>query len=1100
MGGEDSGTALLPARMLAPRLAVLLIEYVTELYRRQDRRNDIPRGMGPQEKLTAWTVAAFPYRCLVSECEPGAERIVKHACRGGKRMTCIRMSVVAIALAATVGVPYGAEAMRARTHEAIGFQLFESPQVNPLALSADGSELYVAHTTAGNVIVIPTSLNFATFTIPVGVDPVTLAVRPGANELWVSNHVSDTVSIIDINPASATRYRVIDTIQALDANGATTFDEPSGIAFTTSGAKAYVALSSRNQVAVINAATRAITGRLNIRAQEPRALAVRNVGGTDLLYVAAFESGNQSELSACPQFANPFTPSGSAPQCTLSLLSILQFATNPNLPGATKNIVIDPQVPDRDLFLFNTATDAEITTGGAPVSGMGTLLYGIAVNAAGRAYVAQTDALNTVNGIEGQNLVNLANRMFTNEIGAVTCTGAGCGAVTIKDLETAQTQAEAFATPQGIALSSDDATLVVTAAGSSRVKTLDAATLAVQATLDLGATGQAIPRGVVVRTAGGVKTAYVLNSLSNTVSVVAIANGPTPAAGTMTKTTDVLLFGDPTPQEVRRGRIAFHSGFASSSGTFSCGSCHPDGNTDQLLWRIGGACFFGACSQDDEPRSTMPVRGLKNTLPLHWDGTLGDPFGGRDGSIGSNSPPASNPADCDAGGPDGDHDCFRNLVNGSLNGVMCNQSGGCANGPSGLAGMLTTQEREDMAFYLASVSYPPARARRLDDTISRPGDAIPTPIPNVDGTPSTTNANALTGFQDFFTNQGGAAAQPDTCADSDAGCHELPLGAATDSSTLQAFDAPTMRGLTDRFLQFSLGPTNPEEVLVAANAGGTVPVVGTVSALEAPIQWTPSQGHREITTFGAAFLIFQPVYGSRPLNLWQMFEEASTGFSGSQARQVQLNSRTAAAGAAFTATQTQMIAVELGDERGLTNLQVNGVRNTGGGFQPLSLAYISSTDTYNDVNDVLQLTRAQMLAEAQAGNLIATLTAQLRSNWGTALGPQPLLDILGTGSNSVTGDPPIPVVASGDAGNPPPLTLLATDVRSNAALFVDGAPASGTLTCSAGVAGAFCVNGNVSIDLNQSLGLGLHLLQVQNEFGPLSPELPFCVGTATNCN
>ena len=73
----------------------------------------------------------------------------------------------------------------------------------------------------------------------------------------------------------------------------------------------------------------------------------------------------------------------------------------------------------------------------------------------------------------------------------------------------------------------------------------------------------------------------------------------------------------------RLGRIAFNDANASDTGTFACASCHPDGMNDQLLWRIGGACFFGACTGDDEIRSTMPVRGLRNTLPLHWEGRLG---------------------------------------------------------------------------------------------------------------------------------------------------------------------------------------------------------------------------------------------------------------------------------------------------------------------------------------------------------------------------------------------------------------------------------------------------------------------------------------------
>jgi hypothetical protein len=233
----------------------------------------------------------------------------------------------------------------------------------------------------------------------------------------------------------------------------------------------------------------------------------------------------------------------------------------------------------------------------------------------------------------------------------------------------------------------------------------------------------------------------------------------------------------------------------------------------------------------------------------------------------------------------------------------------------------------------------------------------------------------------------------------------------------------------------------------------------------------------------------------RPLNLFEMFEEADTmGLSGAQARQVELNTRTTSP-ANLTATDTQMAALELADTRGLVNLQAAGLRNG----VPVLYSW-RSDQTYKDASDAVSLTHAQLISDAQAGAAILTLTAQLRSNWGTDNGPQPLLGLATTGSNGVTGDPPLPVVASGNASNPPAFTLVGTDVRSDATLLIDGAPATGTLTCSAGTTGLFCVNGNVSVDINQAVSLGLHLLQLQNPAGPLSNELPFCVGTRTNCN
>ncbi|MCI0635319.1 MAG: hypothetical protein L0206_15610, partial [Actinobacteria bacterium] len=597
------------------------------------------------------------------------------------RRLCV-LALAGWAAALVASAPAGAGRRRS-DHEPVGFQTFTSPQANPIAASPDGAFVYVANTTSHTLDVISTATNTRVKTIDVGVEPAGVAVRPNGLEVWVSNHLSDSVSVIDTDPASPWYRQVVETVQSLDANGVTRFDEPVGVAFKADGTRAYVALSSRNQVAVIDTSTYETTSFLDLRAQEPRALAVR--GG--LLYVAAFESGNKSEISACAGLGGVQTPGH---QCSLGLTQLAEFVTNPNLPGIVKNIVIDPEVPDRDLFVFDTATNAEV----AALTGVGTLLYGVAVDSSGRAFVSLTDARNRVNGNEGKNLIDLDNRMFLNQIAHVGCTTGGCGSVAKFDLEPLPPSDPAagseLATPFGIAVSGDDSTLVASAAGTSRVFTLNAATGAVRDILDVGS----IPKGVALLSNAGTgapQTAYVLNTLGNSVSVVNVSN---PDALSLVR--NIVVGKDPTPNAVRRGRIAFSNAFASSTGTFSCESCHPDGNTDQLLWRIGGACFFtdanGTCSGDDEPRTTMPVRGLKHSIPLHWDGTLGDPFGGPNGAV-SNA--GSEPPDCTLGDADGDHDCFVDLAEASLSGVMCDQSGSCPPGGN----ELTAQEIDDMATF-----------------------------------------------------------------------------------------------------------------------------------------------------------------------------------------------------------------------------------------------------------------------------------------------------------------------------------------------------------------------------------------------------------------
>lgn len=927
-------------------------------------------------------------------------------------------------------------------HEPVGFQSFASPQVNPIAVSANGAEVYVANTTSNTVSVLTASPLQTVALIDVGVEPASIAIRPDGSEVWVSNHVSDSISVIDVASGSASFRTVVETIQVLDAAGATQFDEPAGIAFASND-KAYVALSSRDQIAVIDTHSYQVTGFIPVRGSEPRAIAVR--GG--LLYVLAFENGNQSEISACP------TPAGSnviGGQCTLGQPQLIGFVTQPNIPGATKNIVIDPQVPDRDLFVYNTANDQEVAT----VSGLGTLGYGLAVDANGRAFVTQTDARNQVNGNHLEVLATLQNRMFDNELASVSCTASGCGAPTVLNLEaSATTHANSLATPYGVALSADGSVVLMTAAGASRIASFSASLSGGSrlATLDVGA----IPKGIALHSpSGATGTAYVLNSLGNSVSKIALGSG-----GSLTLLASYGVGLDPTPLAVRRGAIAFNNAFASSSGNFSCASCHPDANVDQLLWRIGGDCSAIGCAAGDEPRTTMPVRGLKNTLPLHWDGTLGDPFGGGNGSVGL---AGAGGTDCALGDADGDHDCFLDLVNASLSGVMCNQAGSCPPGGT----LLSAQQRNDMASFLASVAYPPARGRRIGDNLSRLADPTPARQAGV-------AVSAVKGFAGFFVNQDGGG-QPRSCADADGGCHALPLGAATNSATLNGFDSPTMRGLTDRSLQFSLGITNAEEILAFATAGN-----------EPGFVWDPNVGFREQSTFGASFFVFAPIYGVRPPHIFEMFEEASTGTSGATGRQLTLNTATANA----QQTIDLMTALEAADQRGAVNLRAVGLR--AGVRQVLSFNGVVYTDT------VISRSPAQLRAEAASGTALMTLTAHLRDRTRTT--PQPLLATAAVPDTaSAIGDPPLPSF-SASGSNPPAVTLAGTDVSVAASIVVDGAPAAGTLTCGAGSVNGYCTAGNVSIDLATNPGAGLHLLQVQNPVGLFSNEVPLCVGTATSC-
>ena len=476
----------------------------------------------------------------------------------------------------------------------IGYPSFLSPHANPIVIHA--GRVFVVNTPADTVEVIDVATRKITQRIPVGVDPVSLAIRPDGKELWVANHVSDSVSVIDVDAQSATYLHVIATVQDLDMRSRSTrFDEPVGIAFA-SDAKAYVALSSENQIAVIDVKSRKVRTHLDITAQDPRAIFVRN----DRLYVLPFESNNKTQLSGGYEIDDKLV-TFNAHEHSIANNNVLSL-------GHVLDIIKHPRVPDRDLYVFDTKTDKLIRT----VDTLGTLLYGLTVDSRGTVFIAQTDARNDANGKSGtkkHGLAELENRAFLNQITKVRFNGDKPGKPEFIDLEPLPPKhpspEAALATPFAITLSPDDSTLFVSAAGSDKLFTVDAKSGKILGRVKV----DAVPRGIALESSVGKPTrAWVLNAVANTVSVVDVRD---PAK---LKVSARIALHDPTHPALKRGRIAFETASASSTKTFSCASCHPDGHTDQLLWVLKTPVVTGG--KQIMPRSTMPVRGLRDTAPF----------------------------------------------------------------------------------------------------------------------------------------------------------------------------------------------------------------------------------------------------------------------------------------------------------------------------------------------------------------------------------------------------------------------------------------------------------------------------------------------------
>src|SRR6516162_9118399 len=92
------------------------------------------------------------------------------------------------------------------------FVNFESGQVRPLALSPDGTRLFAVNTPDNTLEILNVGAGGVAkaSSVPVGLEPVAVAARSN-NEVWVVNHLSDSVSIVDVSaiPPRVTRTLLV---------------------------------------------------------------------------------------------------------------------------------------------------------------------------------------------------------------------------------------------------------------------------------------------------------------------------------------------------------------------------------------------------------------------------------------------------------------------------------------------------------------------------------------------------------------------------------------------------------------------------------------------------------------------------------------------------------------------------------------------------------------------------------------------------------------------------------------------------------------------------------------------------------------------------
>lgn len=714
----------------------------------------------------------------------------------------------ALALGIVLAIALVAERAPAQDLSHLDFTNFESSHVRPLALSPDGSQLFAVNTPDNRIAVFdvtPDGLDLAV-EVPVGLEPVALAARTngsGGTEVWVVNHLSDSVSIVVIDPVVHGQSRVVATLQV--------GDEPRDIVFAGFGgtSRAFVTTARRGQnlpgsidpallqegtpralVWVFDAndpfGSSPLAGQpitiLELFGDVPRALAASPDGAT--VYAGAFRSGNQTTIvpepdvtggaglppspagspfpsSPCDEGVEPPKPPFSAPCVGL----IVRFDP---LSGEWRDELqrdwsasVPLSLPDEDVWRIDALSTPPTVTD--TITTVGTSLHNMAVRPTdGKLFVTNMEARNEVRfeALIGptQGLLGNAVAHRVSVVDGVTVTPVDLNPHVDPTVAPgpAEEVAQSLATPMGLAFSSDGQKVYVAGFGSGKVGVFDAEALATgHSSRELIPVGGG-PTGVVLDEAQD--RLFVMNRFEQRIAIVTDLSLPFLRA----VTDSVSLRFDPSPTEVTKGRPRLYDSTFSAHGTSACSDCHPSGDRDGLAWDLGdpfgafepnpnpfvgtGAIGFGFHPMKG-PMTTQSLRGLAEAGPMHW---RGDRTGGA------------------TGGDPLDEDLAFKAFNPAFPGLL------------GAPSDLPEDFMQEYTDFVLTIRYPPSPVRRLDD--------VPTQLES-DGEAVYVNLPTDTNPCNF--------------------CHTLPLGTAGESTfepESQQFKVPHFRNMYDKVGMFGVSP------------------------------------------------------------------------------------------------------------------------------------------------------------------------------------------------------------------------------------------------------------------------------------------------------
>lgn len=528
---------------------------------------------------------------------------------------------------------------------------FESGAVRPVAISSNGKTVLITNTPNHSLDVFQYGENDQlTFrqSIPVGMEPVAVGFA-NDQEAWVVNHVSDSISIVNLDDSvpHVTRTLLVG-------------DEPRDIVFANG--KAFITTAHRGQqreqsylsgvegagdsqlvtasvkradvwVFDINDLGTTLGGRpqkiIELFGDTPRALAVSHDQQT--VYAAVFHSGNQTTAVHEAVMCHGFTDDdiGNKPCDTLDGIQSPNGLANGQLPGGrtapginkdgkyqpwTSMIVqydresgqwlssddrnfsngVRFNLPDYDVF----AIDANTLQQTQQYSHVGTTLFNMAVHPTSNTlFVSNTEA-NNATRFEGPGNFSPSTVQGNIAKSRLTTINLTNGEVNPRPLNTHINYADlkgndsqhSVALPNQLAFSEDGNQLYLASMGSNKVAIYHSQQLMDDSLWD-GQGAEFDSEAVATNhiEVNGGPAGLALHQEKNQLLVYTRFDNALVQVDLNTKQElSRHTLNNPEPESLQQGRpFLYDAAFSSSNGEAACASCHIYGDGDQLAWNLG---------------------------------------------------------------------------------------------------------------------------------------------------------------------------------------------------------------------------------------------------------------------------------------------------------------------------------------------------------------------------------------------------------------------------------------------------------------------------------------------------------------------------------